>query len=93
MLKILTGSEDRDPCAPGDRNLTRIFLSCNVEFVLDLIALIPGDLLAVSPGHRPAAVGAPHPALEAAGAPPRGAGLGLVIDQLLLVSACDFRNS
>ena len=63
------------------------------NLVADLIALIPGDLLAVCPGHRPAAGGTPHPALEAARAPPPGAGLGLVIDQLLLVSAGNLRNS
>lgn len=59
----------------------------------DLVAFVPRDLLAVRPGDGPAAGGALHGALEAVGAPPRGAGLGLVVDQLLLVSARDLRHS
>ena len=65
---------------------------CDKCVTTDLIALIPGDLFAVCPGDGPAAGGALHGALEAVGAPPRGAGLSLVIYQLLLVTARDLRH-
>ena len=59
----------------------------------DLVAFVPCNLLAVCPGDGPAAGGALHGTLEAVGAPPRGAALALVVDQLLLVSARDLRHS
>ena len=90
MLKILTWSEDWDTGAAGNGNLnTNNYFHHKSLNICDLIALVPCDLLAVSPGDRLAAVGSPHGALEAIGGSPRGARLGLVVNQLLLVSAFD----